>query len=81
MRSFVIHRRDGYVVGIVTTSQGNAPTLAAVGAPDEIVTEIDLPADAIAVSGTESEQQAIEVLQAFRIERRLVKGGSGAGGG
>jgi hypothetical protein len=80
MKSYVIHRRDGYVVGLVTTAQDDGPTLVGVGAPDQIVTEVDLPADAIAFSGEDIEKQAVEAVQAFRIEHHLVRGGAGGGG-
>ena len=82
MKSFVIHRGDGSVVGIVTTLQDNAPALVGVGDPDRIVTEVDLPADVIAAIGAESEQQVIEMLQTLRIEGSLlVRGDGGADGG
>jgi hypothetical protein len=72
MKSFVIHRRDGSVVGIATTLQDNAPTLVGVGDPDEIVTAVDLPADVIAAIDAERGQQIIEMLQTFRIEGGLL---------
>ena len=72
MKSFVIHRRDGPVIGIATTLQDNAPALVGVGDPDRIVTEVDLPADVVAAMDAESKQQIIEMLETFRIEGGLL---------
>jgi hypothetical protein len=75
MRSFAIHRRDGYVVGIVTTEADDAPPIMGTDNPDQIVTEVAIPDGGLALSDPDSEKMAPEALQAFRIERRLVRKG------
>jgi hypothetical protein len=81
MKSFVIHRKDGSVVGIATPFQDNAPAIVGAGDPDQIVTEVDLPADVVAALGAESEQQVTEMLQTLRIEGGLLVRGDGGGDG
>jgi hypothetical protein len=73
MRAFAIYRGDGDVVGIVTTESDDAPPVVKTGNPDEIVTEIETSDVAVALSGREAETRALEALQGFRLERRLIK--------
>ena len=80
MKSFIIHRRDGSVVGAAATEQDNGPVLTSVypsdrlGSEGHIVTEIDLPSDIFEFADAESSRQAVEKLRAYRVEgRHLVR--------
>lgn len=69
MRYFAIHRMNGDIVTLATCGP-EAPPVAMVGDPGEVVTEIEVPEGAIQMAspaGPGSEQSVLEVLRAFQI--------------
>ncbi len=75
MRAFVVHDRDGNVVGMVRAQSDEAPPVVMSGTAGQMVTEIERPDDVEAVYTATDENPAVEAAQAFRVEveRRLVK--------
>jgi hypothetical protein len=73
MKTYMVHDRDGYAVGMVTSATEGAPPVSAAGHGDLLVTEVDVEEGVVRMTGPEAEKQAADVLRSLRVERRLAR--------
>jgi hypothetical protein len=67
MKARVIHDRDGTIFGLITFSPDGPPPSIGLE-PGLMLTDVEVPNDAVDLSRVESEEQIAEALQKLRVE-------------
>jgi hypothetical protein len=71
MAAFALHNSSGDIDAIVVASEGAPPVAAA--DPGQVVSEVELPPELLAVTDADSERRAVESLKDYRIQGTMTR--------